>query len=376
MTPFTGPSRGAPQAIDLWDKMKALDGPTLQSALGEWLSDTELRAILERRDMMERAISRLVADRGDKAVFVRWPTSPDPRATTASLTTRDARCEAWAALFMTCEPALCPPTITLMSQRVSSIVAVALTLLFASGWSRAVGAQPAIASDRPGLGTGAFVLEAGTIQIEAGAELAIDDERRFSAGQIVVRMGLPLVELQALVNSFVVSRPPGQAAQGFEDLGLGTKIPLVAREDDSLQISMLASLSLPTGSVFLTTDEAVPAVALLVDSAVSERWSVSTTLGYTAGPDAEPDVLSVTLTPGVSVPGPLNLGAFVGYAGFFASGPDRHVVEAGLTFGATVDLQLDATGGIDIYTGSYFVGVGFARRWGWRGPSTEVASSP
>ena len=52
------------------------------------------------------------------------------------------------------------------------------------------------------------------------------------------------------------------------------------------------------------------------------------------------------------------------------------VVEAGLTFGATSDLQLDATGGIDIYTGSYFVGIGLARRWRWRGPIPEVARSP
>ena len=86
---------------------------------------------------------------------------------------------------------------------------------------------------------------------------------------------------------------------------------------------MLASLSLPTGSRFLTSDEAVPAAALLVDRAVSERWSVSANLGYTAGPDAQPDVVSVTLTPGVSIPGPFNLGAFVGYAGFFSAGPDR-----------------------------------------------------
>ncbi|MEE2964126.1 MAG: transporter [Acidobacteriota bacterium] len=244
---------------------------------------------------------------------------------------------------------------------------VLLALLAVLGWSRAAGAQPAIASDRPGLGTGAVVLDAGTTQIEAGAELAINDERRFSAGQIVVRWGLPFAELQALVNSFVVSRSPDQAMEGFEDLGLGVKIPLVAREDDSLQISMLASLSLPTGSRFLTTDEAVPAVALLVDRAVSERWSVSANLGYTAGPDAQQDVWSVILTPGASIPGPLNLTAFVGYGGFFASGPDRHVVEAGLTFGPSSDLQLDANWGIDIDTGDYFVGIGFARRWGWRG---------
>jgi len=258
-------------------------------------------------------------------------------------------------------------------RRVPPVVLLVLALGSVLGWSRAAGAQPAIASDRPGLGTGAFVLKTGTTHLEAGAELAIDGERQFSAGQIVVRWGLPFGELQALVNSFVVSRSPDQAAEGFEDLGLGLKIPLVAREDDSLRISVLASLSLPTGSRFLTSDEAVPAAALLVDRAVSERWSVSATLGYTAGSDAQPDVVSVTLTPGASIPGPFNLGAFVGYAGFFGAGPDRHVVEAGLMFGATSDLQLDANWGIDVDTGDYFVGIGFARRWGWRGPRSAGA---
>ncbi len=57
--------------IDLWDKMKALDEPTLKAVLGEWLSDFEIRAILERREMMERRISRLVEARGDREVFVR-----------------------------------------------------------------------------------------------------------------------------------------------------------------------------------------------------------------------------------------------------------------------------------------------------------------
>jgi hypothetical protein len=240
------------------------------------------------------------------------------------------------------------------------------------GWSRVAGAQPTIASDRPGLGTGAFVLGTGTVHLEVGAELAVNGGRHFSAGQLVVRWGLPFAELQVLGNSFVVSRSPDQAAEGFEDLGLGLKVPLVARDDDSLRVSVLASVSLPTGSQFLTSDEAVPAAALLVDRAVSERWTVSTTLGYTAGPDAQPDVVSVTLTPGVAIPGPLNLDAFVGYAGFFSAGPDRHVVEGGLMFGATSDLQLDANWGLDIDTGDYFVGVGFARRWGWRGPPTQA----
>lgn len=67
------------------------------------------------------------------------------------------------------------------------------------------------------------------------------------------------------------------------------------------------------------------------------------------------------MPPIVAVPLALLLVLGWGYAGFFASGPDRHVVEAGVTFGASSDLQLDANGGIDVDTGDYFVGVGFAR---------------
>ncbi len=57
--------------IDLWEKMKALDEPTLRSVLGEWLDDFTIRALLERREMMERRISRLVEARGEREVFVR-----------------------------------------------------------------------------------------------------------------------------------------------------------------------------------------------------------------------------------------------------------------------------------------------------------------
>ena len=56
--------------VDLWEKMKALDEPTLTSVLGEWLNDVEIRAILERRAMMERRISRLVEARGERAVMI------------------------------------------------------------------------------------------------------------------------------------------------------------------------------------------------------------------------------------------------------------------------------------------------------------------
>ena len=57
---------------DLWDRMLALDEATLTAALGEWLDDGEIRAIVERRDEMTEDISELVAERGEARVFVRF----------------------------------------------------------------------------------------------------------------------------------------------------------------------------------------------------------------------------------------------------------------------------------------------------------------
>ena len=57
--------------VNLWDKMQQLDEVTLTAALGEWLNEGEIRAILERRAEMERAIAKLVEDRGEEDVFVR-----------------------------------------------------------------------------------------------------------------------------------------------------------------------------------------------------------------------------------------------------------------------------------------------------------------
>ena len=71
---------------DLWDRMLALDEAALQSTLGEWLGDKEIRAILKRRDRMAEDIATLADDLGESAVFVRWrpPTPPTPAPETHS----------------------------------------------------------------------------------------------------------------------------------------------------------------------------------------------------------------------------------------------------------------------------------------------------
>ncbi len=44
---------------ELWDKMKALDEPGLTAALGAWLGKGEIKAMLQRRDKMQKMFDKL-----------------------------------------------------------------------------------------------------------------------------------------------------------------------------------------------------------------------------------------------------------------------------------------------------------------------------
>lgn len=61
----------APSGIDreLWSKIDALTLPQLQQALGTWIGEKAIAAILVRRDRMRAAIARMVRSKGEAAVF-------------------------------------------------------------------------------------------------------------------------------------------------------------------------------------------------------------------------------------------------------------------------------------------------------------------
>jgi hypothetical protein len=67
--------RALPQTLDhvdtaLWEHMATLDEPTLQRAVGQWLSSKQIKSMLARRDRMATAIDALVKKNGRRAVFV------------------------------------------------------------------------------------------------------------------------------------------------------------------------------------------------------------------------------------------------------------------------------------------------------------------
>jgi hypothetical protein len=54
---------------DLWDRMKALDEASLTSVVGQWLTKSEIKGMLERRDRFQKLIDQMVAKDGP-AVFL------------------------------------------------------------------------------------------------------------------------------------------------------------------------------------------------------------------------------------------------------------------------------------------------------------------
>jgi hypothetical protein len=55
----------------LWLRMRALSDATLTRDLSAWLDRSQIKAVLERRDEMQKQIDRLVKEKGSAQVFVR-----------------------------------------------------------------------------------------------------------------------------------------------------------------------------------------------------------------------------------------------------------------------------------------------------------------
>lgn len=230
----------------------------------------------------------------------------------------------------------------------------------------ASGRAPAatIASDRPGLGDGAHVLAEGVWQLEAG--VAYDgggSATLFSVGQGLVRLGLAGVELRLYPNSLVFQRGDVPHDEGLQDVGAGVKLAL-SPEDAGVKTAVVAGATLPTGGDAFTADEVTAWGTFVLERGLSEDVGLAVNVGYGAPLNGFGDgTLAVIITPGFAVPDTEGLSAYAGYAGFFADGGDSHVLEAGLAYLANVDTQLDVNAGWEPDIGTWFVGVGLARRW-------------
>lgn len=56
---------------EIWDKMLALDEPTLTAAVGKWLDRGAIRAILKRRDEMKKVVDKLLKTGTEALVYIK-----------------------------------------------------------------------------------------------------------------------------------------------------------------------------------------------------------------------------------------------------------------------------------------------------------------
>lgn len=238
----------------------------------------------------------------------------------------------------------------------------ALALLAGSG---ELGAQETIASDRPGIGSGSFALHPGTLQVEGGVGFSRGDSvDRLSLGQMLLRVGaFDGLELQGQLNSVVLDRGGEADREGLQDIGVGAKLRLTRDGPGGMGLSLLGTISFPTGSEFTSSNESVPGIALLADLPVADELTLSGNLVFGGWLARAEDLITLTLTPSYTLPSSTPIGVFLGYAGFYASSGNQHFLEGGLTWLPGPDLQLDANGGVDPESGDYFLGIGVATRW-------------
>ncbi len=58
-----------------WEALQALDTESLNEAVGDYLSESEIEQLLERRDRVVAHVNQLIETRGEGAVLYEWAPS-------------------------------------------------------------------------------------------------------------------------------------------------------------------------------------------------------------------------------------------------------------------------------------------------------------
>jgi hypothetical protein len=176
--------------------------------------------------------------------------------------------------------------------------------------------------------------------------------------QLLLRIGLVKpVELRLSAPDWFHLSAPGRPASGWTDTAVGLKAHVAARGND---LSLRGTLNLPSGSAGFSSERLDPEIAIAWSRALSEQWSLGSTVGV-----RWLRLLHETLTsPSLSLGRSLGRrgGTFVEYSATLGWG-DRpvHRLDHGYTWNPGPRTQLDASLGIALSPAAdrFFVAAGF-----------------
>ena len=248
----------------------------------------------------------------------------------------------------------------------------AATLLFLTYPSLAATEDDPIAPDRPGLSTGTHTVAPGTLYLEAGYQYEFNrsglDTSTQTIPQLVLRTGLTdKLELDLLWDGLNQDRIQGFPSEtSSADVAIGGKYRLL--QSEKLNLTLLGLVSLSVGSEPSTSDNADPLLGLLWDYGISDTIQLfgvfqTTRLEDDDGSSFQENQIGL----GVGFGHSDKLSTFVEY---FAALPDQsglddqHIVDAGITYLYSDDIQLDISAGVGLNDEtSHFISFGIATRF-------------
>jgi len=219
-----------------------------------------------------------------------------------------------------------------------------------------------IATDRPSVTDSSVVVPAGTFQLENGfTDTVSQGQRTLDGPESLLRFGVASkTELRLTAPDYF---SVAGANSGFGDMAIGIKQQLGPA--GGFDVSLVASLSLPSGARAFTSNGYDPFVQLPWSRGLSKNWTAAGMLSvYWPTEAGRPNTTGET-TFLLDRQLAKNWDAFAEYAGDFpqAGGP-RHLLHLGTSVRVTPNQQIDVHVGVGLSPAApdHFVGVGYSFR--------------
>ena len=251
-------------------------------------------------------------------------------------------------------------------------ILVASDLADGAGWGAAAddGAQAPIATDRPSMTDSSIVVPLGSLQAESGfADTVTQGQTTLDGPETLLRFGLlSKTELRLTApNYFGVVTSGAGGSSGFGDLAVGMKQQLGPVH--GFDVSLVATLSLPTGAQAISSHGYDPSVQLPWSRALSPHWTAAGMLSmyWPTQPAQDGNRRNRTGETTFLIDRQVTnrWDGFVEYAGDFPErGGPRNLVHFGTSWKVTPRQQLDLHVGVGLSSAAvdHFIGVGYSFR--------------
>lgn len=228
-----------------------------------------------------------------------------------------------------------------------------------------------IAPDRPGFSTGTYTVKPGKLNVELGYQYAFNKNRVDQSTQtfpsMALRTGLSSkVELDLLWDGWNIDDADNQSSKtSVADVSIGGKYRI--HESSGYNLTALGLLSLPVGSSPSTSDEIDPTLGLLWDFSLSSQTSLFGVVQASSFKFEGDRAYDAQVAIGASFSHTSQVDTFIEIYTVLPSNSnldDELVMDAGIIYFLTKDIQLDINAGVGLNnSSSNFIGFGVASRY-------------